>query len=318
MNKNPYIVVQIPAYNEESTISEVIKNIPHSIPGIDKISILVMNDGSSDKTSEIAKQAGADYVISHKQNLGLSKNFQSGLKLSLKLGADIIVNIDGDGQFNAQEIPNLINPILKQQAHVVIGSRFLTNSKDVPFLKRVGNKYFTKLINIITGQKFTDAQCGFRAYSKEAALRLNIFGKFTYTQETLIDLIAKDLIIKESPINVAYFKNRQSHISGNLIKYGFRSLGLIANATRDTKPLEFFGWPGLIMFFLGFLGGLTSLIYWIIYLATSPVKTLLLVSIFLMTFGMLLIIFGLLADMIKRVKKTQEEILYRIKKNKHE
>ena len=320
MNKGHKVVIQIPAYNEESTIAELVKNISRQLDNVDKVIILVLNDASQDNTAQLAKTAGADYVVSYKQNMGLGQNFKRGVEISLKLGADIIVNIDGDGQFDPNQITELIRPLIAKEAHVVIGSRFLDKNiaKNVPPLKRFGNKYFTKIISLVTGKKLTDAQCGFRAYSKEAALRINIFGKFTYTQEVLIDLIAKGLTIKELPVRVKYFKGRKSYISDNLFKYGFRSLGLIANATRDTRPVEFFGWPGMIMSSLGILGGLYSLIYWLIYSATSPVKTLLIVSIFLVTFGALLIIFGLLADMIKRVKKTQEEILYKLKKKENE
>ncbi|MBU1202528.1 glycosyltransferase family 2 protein [Patescibacteria group bacterium] len=310
------LIIQIPAYNEEKTIADIIKNIPKNIDNIDKIEILVMDDGSSDQTANLSRQAGANYVFSRKKNIGLGNNFKSGIDATLKLGADIIVNIDGDGQFDPQDIPKLVKPIVEKEAQMVTGSRFLdkNTSKNVPWLKRMGNKYFSKLISQITGQKFSDTQCGFRAYSKEAALQLNLFGKFTYTQEAFIDLAEKGIKIVEVPIAVKYFKERKSKISGNLIFYGFRSLGIIANTTRDTQPLSFFGVPGLLLFVFGFAGGLFSFVYWIIYLVTTPIKTLFIVSVFFMTFGTLLIIFGLLADMIKRVKKTQEKILYHLRK----
>ena len=307
------LIVMIPAYNEENTITKVIKEIPRKISGIDKVEVLVMDDGSKDKTIEAAKNA--DYVISNNRNMGLGKTFKKGIEQALKLKADIIVNIDGDGQFDPKDIPKLVAPILSDDYDMVTATRFANKeyAKNVPFLKRIGNKGFTSLVSSITGQKFTDTQCGFRAYSREAALRLNTYGKFTYTQEVFIDLVSKDMRIKEIPLHVKYFKERKSKISGKLVGYGFKSLGIIANAFRDTKPLDFFGKPGFLIFGLGVLGGLVSFFYYITHLLTTPIKTLFNVSIFFMTFGLLLIIFGLLADMMRRIKLTQEEILYKQK-----
>jgi glycosyltransferase involved in cell wall biosynthesis len=310
------IIVQIPARNEEKTIGNTIKNIPRKINN-HKVEVLVINDNSKDNTEKVAKQAGADHIFNRKVNEGLGVTFKTGIDASLKLGADIIVNIDADGQFNPQDIPELVQPILTNEADMVTCSRFLKPelTKNIPYMKRWGNKRFTNLISRITGQKFTDTQCGFRAYSREAALRMNIKGKFTYTQEVFIDLVEKGIKIKEVALPVIYFKERKSHISGNLRKYGFKSLGIIGKATRDTQPLSFFGMPGLILLTLGLIGGLYSFIYWIINHATTPVKTLLNLSIFLTIAGISLIILALLADMMKSIRTDQEEILYRMRKS---
>jgi glycosyltransferase involved in cell wall biosynthesis len=309
------LVVMIPAYNESEKIAGVIQNIPRKIAGIDKVEVLVMDDHSKDKTKEVSLKAGANKVFRHKQNVGLGKNFKKGLDISLKLGADIIVNIDADGQFNPKDIPTLIKPIQDEEADMVTCSRFLNPKlvKNMPGLKKWGNRRFTSLVSRITGEKFTDTQCGFRAYSKEAALRMNINGKFTYTQESFIDLVSKGMRIKEIPLEVKYFKERKSHISGKLKNYGFKSLAIIAKTTRDTQPLTFFGMPAVILFLFGFLGGLVSLVYWLIHLVTSPIQTLFSVSVFLMTFGASLGILALIADMMKSLKMNQEEILYKLK-----
>lgn len=310
------LIVQIPAFNEEKTIAQVIKDVPRKISGVDKVEVLVMDDHSPDKTSEVAKKAGADYVIRNKQNMRLGKNFKRGIESSLTRGADIIVNIDGDGQFNPKDIPKLIAPILEGSADMVTCSRFLNPKlvKNMPALKKWGNKRFTNLISRITKQKFTDTQCGFRAYSREAAMSLNLQGGFTYTQEVFIDLAEKGFKIKEIPLEVIYFKERNSVISGNLRKYGFKSLGIIAKATRDTRPLSFFGMPGLILFILGVLGAGYSFFYWLTHLMTTPVRMLFSVSVYFMIFGVSLGVLGLLADMLRTIKTTQEEILYRLKK----
>jgi glycosyltransferase involved in cell wall biosynthesis len=310
------LIVQIPAYNEEKTIGKVIREIPRKIRGISDVKVLVTDDGSADNTIKEAEKAGADYFLLHKSNQGLGKNFKDGIEKCLELGADIIVNIDADGQFNSRDIPKLVQPILDGEADMVTCSRFLKPelTENMPWAKKWGNKRFTKLVNKVTGKSFTDTQCGFRAYSKEAALRLNLNGKFTYTQEVFIDLAEKGLKIKEIPLRVVYHKARKSLVSGSLLRYGLKSLGIIARATRDSQPLTFFGMPGLALFVFGVLGALASFLYWITHLVTAPVRTLFNVSVFFAIFGLSLGVLGLLADMFKTSKKIQEEILYRMKR----
>lgn len=321
-SKNAKVVVMIPAYNEAANIGRVIQAVPREIEGVENVRVMVMDDHSSDNTAEVAREAGADYVFRQKRNSGLGANFKKGVDIALGMGADVIVNIDGDGQFNARDIPKLIKPILDNEADMVTCSRFIDTSmtKNMPWAKRWGNKRFSNLISKITGEKFTDTQCGFRAYSREAGLKLNLKGKFTYTQEVFIDLVEKGMRIKEVACEVQYFEGRKSAISQNtftgLVKgYGFKSLGIIAKTTRDTQPLTFFGLPAAIIFLLGFLGGGYSFVYWLIYSATTPVRTLFNVSVFFMIFGAALGILAMIADMMKTIKGTQDEILYRLKKN---
>jgi len=310
------LIVMIPAYNEERMIGKVIQEIPRQIAGISEVKVLVIDDGSTDKTVKTAKEAGADFLIKNNSNKGLGFSFRNGIESSLKLGADIIVSIDADYQFNPKDIPELIQPILKKEADVVTCSRFINPSltKNMPEIKKWGNKGFTALVSKIIGQKFTDTQCGFRAYSREAALRINLKGKFTYTQEVLIDLAEKGMKIKEIPLEVHYSKKRESVISSNLGKYGAKSLGIIAKTSRDTQPLTFFGMPALVIFSLGFLGDLFSFFYWLFTHTTTPIRQLFNVSVFLTIFGLSLGILALIADMLKTIKQNQEEILYRIKK----
>ena len=316
------VIVMSPAYNEAENIAKVIKGVPREIRGVGEVKVMVIDDHSSDGTAMVAKNAGADYVFRQKQRSGLGATFKKGIDIALRLGADIIVNIDGDGQFNSKDIPKLIAPILENEADMVTCSRFLQPemTKNMPWSKRWGNKRFSNLISRITGEKFSDTQCGFRAYSREAALRLNLKGKFTYTQEVFIDLVEKGMRIKEVPCEVQYFENRKSVISSKsftgLVKgYGFKSLGIIAKTTRDTQPLTFFGMPALMVFILGFIGGAYSFVYWLIYSATTPIRTLFNVSVFFMIFGVALGILAMVADMLKTIKGTQDELLYRLKRN---
>jgi glycosyltransferase involved in cell wall biosynthesis len=314
------LVVLIPAYNESLSIANVIRSVPRKIPNITDVKVLVMDDHSSDRTAEVSKSAGADFVVKNKQNMGLGSNFKKGIENALKLGADIIVNIDADGQFSPQDIPQLIQPILDEEADMVTCSRFLNKemTKNIPAAKRWGNRRYAKLVSRITGQKFSDVSCGFRAYTREAALRMNLQGKFTYTQEAFIDLAEKGMRIKEIPLEVRYFKERKSIISGNLRRYGFKSLAIIARATRDTQPLTFFGTPAFFLFLLGFIGGLYSFFFWLATETTTPIRTLFSVSVYFMIFGISLAILALMADMVKTMKNTQDEILYRLKKEELE
>jgi glycosyltransferase involved in cell wall biosynthesis len=314
------LVVLIPSYNEEKTIQKVIKLIPDSdeIEGVDEVVPLVIDDGSDDNTPKLAKKAGAK-IISHSRNKGLGISFQTGIDHALKIKADIICNIDADLQFNPKDIPLLVEPIVNNEADMVTASRFKEKDKipaSISTAKLWGNNKFTKLVNLLTKKNFTDTQCGFRSYSKEAAMRLNLFGKFTYTQESFIDLINKGMTIKEVPVKVKYHKNpfRKSTISDDLLNYGIRALTIILRTFRDYQPLVFFGIPGIIISIPGFLLSLGSLIYWLILGKTSPIRMYLFTGIVLILFGFLLTILALIADMLKRIRKNQEEIIFQLKK----
>ena len=314
--KGKKLIVMVPCYNEEKTLAAVIKSIPKKIPGIAKIETLVIDDGSTDKTFQVAKKLKVNHVIRHNRNKGLGSTFVTGRDSALKLEADVIVAIDGDNQFDAAEIPQLILPIMQGKADMVTGSRFLAKSKvkNMPALKYFGNKLFTKIINLIISKKYTDTQCGFRAYSREAALRLVLHGDFTYTHEVFLKLIDLDMTIVEMPIHVNYFKTRKSKISGSLWGYGRNSLGIIARATRDIQPLKFFGIPASISFFSGIALGSFMFIRYVILHQTSPYKTFIDVSIALIIIGILVMFLALIADMQREFRHNQEKILYFLRK----
>ena len=252
------LIVIIPAYNEELTIGSVIKSIPEVNGRISKTEVIVVNDGSKDKTKEIAEENGAR-VVSHSSNKGVGMAFRTGIEEALKRKADIIVNVDADGQFNPEDIPKLIEPILDDKADFVTATRFKDGHLigNMPFIKKIGNKMFTSLTSFLVGQKFTDTQCGFRAYSREAALRLNLYGKFTYTQEVFLDLANKGLRIMEVPLYVkAKREFGKSKVVKSVPKYIFQALTIIIRSIRDYKPLAFFGVIGLFSFVLGLISGI--------------------------------------------------------------
>ncbi|MBI3421096.1 MAG: glycosyltransferase family 2 protein, partial [Candidatus Sungbacteria bacterium] len=238
LKANSYkLVIIIPALNEAKTIGSVIAAIPRAIPGISSIKTLVVNDGSTDNTEQIAKEAGA-MVVSHHTPQGVGAAFHTALRHALKMGADVIVNVDADGQFNPVDIPTLIKPILHNTAGFVTASRFTgkTPDLDMPAAKKWGNKWVTRMVNFITGKQFTDVSCGFRAYSRETALRLTLFGKFTYTQETLIDAVFKDIEITEVPLTVrGQREHGQSRVASNLWRYAAKSASIMLRTARDWR-----------------------------------------------------------------------------------
>ncbi|MBU1177535.1 glycosyltransferase family 2 protein, partial [Patescibacteria group bacterium] len=223
------LFIIIPAYNEENSIVEVIEKIPKNIEGVDEIKILVINDGSTDDTIKKVKLETNASIISHCQNKGVGAAFHSGIDYALEEKANIVVNIDADGQFDPSDISKLINPILKNQADFVTASRFIDNNF-IPKMSKTkfwGNKKVACLISWLVKKKFYDVSCGFRAYNKEALLNLNLFGQFTYVQEVFLDLSFKGLRIKEIPIKVKYFSGRKSRIFKGVFHYAFNTLKII-------------------------------------------------------------------------------------------
>lgn len=295
------LVVVIPAFNESKNIGGVIRGIPRRISRAKKVSVLVVDDGSTDDTAKVARSAGADLVVSHGTNRGLGVAFRTGIENALKMGAEIVVNIDADGQFNAKDIAKLIEPVLSGRADMATCTRFSERMPaQMPFMKRIGNRFFTWLTSLLTGQRFTDTQCGFRAYSREACLRMNLFGRFTYTQEVLLDLKYNGLRIVEVPLEVKPQRAGKSRVVRHWWEYGLRAIIIIIRAIRDHFPLQFFGTLGTV------------------FMVSAVIRAMLLPSGILteglMIAGLLLIILALLADMQYRTRRLVEEHLYIEKK----
>ncbi|HLC49609.1 MAG TPA: glycosyltransferase family 2 protein [Candidatus Andersenbacteria bacterium] len=310
------LVVIIPALNEEKTIVSVISQIPQNISGVAAISVIVVDDGSTDKTAELAMQKGA-IVLSHAQPMGVGAAFHSGLKKALSLGADYIVNIDADGQFNPQDIPKLLQPILENKAEFVSATRFAVKEymPEMPTIKLWGNKWMVRIINTITGKHFTDVSCGFRAYSREAAFRLTLFGRFTYTQESFIDLAYKGIAMTEVPLKIRGEREfGKSRVASNLWKYGIKSATIIFRAARDYQPFYFIGVPGLAIFAVGLFSGMFVIWHFLSTGETSPYRSLVTGSGVLLIIGFLLFFISLLADMTHRNRILIEESLYLARK----
>jgi glycosyltransferase involved in cell wall biosynthesis len=313
------LVVIIPALNEEKTIEGVIAAVPTEIDGIDQIEVVVVDDCSSDQTRMIAESAGA-LVISHCENKGVGAAFHTGMKVALKKGADFIVNIDGDGQHNPSDIPALIKPVLEGKADFTTASRFKepTLIPLMPRMKLWGNKMMSRLISYLTGKKFYDVSCGFRAYTRDTALRLTLVGKFTYTQETFLDLAFKGLSIAEIPLVVK--KEREfgeSRVASNLWKYGYKTAKIIFRAFRDYKPLRFFGFISLPFFIIGMLLIMFLSLHYLSSGQFFPHKWAGFSGVALVVLGLILFILGLVADMLDRIRLNQEELLYYKRKEEY-
>ncbi len=317
------LIIYIPAYNEEKTIASILENIPRKFDGFDEVGILVVDDGSKDATAALARKAGAS-VVSHLNNRGVGSAFNSGLTKALEMGADILVSIDADGQFSPLDIPLLLAPILTGQADFVTGDRFTDENgkfqkpEDMSAIKYWGNQRMSQLIGVLAQRKFADVSCGFRAYSKEALLRLNLTEKFTYTQESFLDLANKGVEIKSVPITVKYFPERQSRVAGNILIYMFRTIKIIFRAYRDYQPMRFFGWLSLLPFITGFSCGLFTVINYFNTGSFTPYKFIGIAGIYLLSLAILLWIVGILADMFVRIRLNQEQLLYFEKKSQQE
>lgn len=308
----------MPALNEEEGIAMVIKELPKEIMGIEKIEILIVDDGSTDNTANIAKNNGAT-VVSHNINKGVGSAFQSALQYSLENHADILVSIDADRQFNSKQIPDIIKPILEGKADMVTGNRFSKGMpENMPKSKYWGNTQMSKLISLISGQKFRDVSCGFRAYNREALLRLNLFGAFTYTQETILDMVYKGLRVIEFPVDIVYYKDRKSRVAGNIAKYTVNTLGIILKTLRDYKPMLFFGGLGGISIFVGLGFVLFLFIHYLLQGQYYPYRAMGFIGLGFLLFGLLFIMIGLLAGMFNRVRMNQEKILYELKKGNYD
>jgi glycosyltransferase involved in cell wall biosynthesis len=314
------LIINIPAYNEEAVIGTTVRNMPRHFGGIDEVLVQVVDDGSSDQTAKIAEEAGADFVLRHGINRKLGVMFATATENALLKGADIMVNIDADGQFDSAEIQKLIDPILHNQADMVVGDRFSdVSAKNIPWIKDFFNRLGASMVGSFLNVKTSDITCGFRAHSRETLLRLNTPTGFTYTQETIIDAIGKNLRVLWVPVQVTYFADRKSKIVKSVYSFVNNSARIILKAVRDVRPMKFFGFPGLILITIATIGFLVFLIqYFSSGLKVTPYLNYLLSSSILFIIGIQLLIFAFIADMIKSNRKLTEDLMYQIRKERYQ
>ncbi|MDD4564575.1 MAG: glycosyltransferase family 2 protein [Eubacteriales bacterium] len=306
------LIIQIPCYNEEQTLLQTINDLPKQIEGIDEIEYLIIDDGSTDKTVEVARELGVHHIVSFKQNKGLAKGFMAGIDACLHLGADIIVNTDADNQYCGADIEKLVGPIIEQKADIVIGERPIDETDHFSWRKKKFQRIGSWVVRIASKTDIPDAPSGFRAYSREAALRLNVINEYTYTLETIIQAGWNKTAITSVPIRTNP-EIRKSRLFSSMWSYMKKSSTVIIRAFMMYNPLRFFMTLGIISIVLGLAVGIRFLYYYFNGAGEGHIQSLILVAI-LMLLGIQAIIAGLQADIIAANRKILEDIQYRIRK----
>jgi glycosyltransferase involved in cell wall biosynthesis len=312
------LIIYMPAFNEEENIQKAIVGLPHALSGIDSIQTLVIDDGSADRTAELAKAANA-CVLSHGKNRGVGAAFHSAVQFALENDTDILVGIDADGQFDPLEIPDLIAPILENKADMVIGNRFVEGiPENMSPVKYWGNNQVSKLVSTICHQQFQDVSCGYRAYSREALLRLNLFAEFTYTHETILSLVYQGLRVMDHPIRVKYYPERKSRVANSILNYAAQTSKIILRVLLDYRPLRVFGTLGFALMLVGIGFELFLFTRYLLTQSFSPYKSVGFIGLGFLIFGMLVTLIALIADMLNRLRINQDKILYQVKKSRYE
>lgn len=309
------LIIQIPCYNEAGTLAIALNELPRTIEGFDKVEWLVINDGSTDNTEEVAKANGVDHMVSFTKNQGLARAFMAGLDACLKLGADVIVNTDADNQYNAKDISLLIKPILQKKAELVIGARPISEIKHFPFIKKQLQRLGSWVVRLASKTDVPDAPSGFRAMSREAAMCLNVFNDYTYTLETIIQAGQKRMAVTSIPIRVND-ELRPSRLVRSIPSYIKNSVITIARIFAVYKPFLFFMTFGLLLFSAGFVIGLRYLFYYFREGGEGHVQSLILASI-LLGIGFQTMLVAFLADLLAVNRRLMEDVQYRLKKLQH-
>jgi glycosyltransferase involved in cell wall biosynthesis len=308
------LIIQIPCYNEEHDLPKTLAHLPRTIDGIDEVEWLIIDDGSSDRTVEVARGHGVDHVVRHTANKGLAVTFQTGLNACLSRGADIIVNTDADNQYPGEYIPALIRPILEHRADMVVADRQVHTIPHFSPVKKQLQKLGSWVIRVVSGTTVPDAPSGFRALSRETALRINVVTAYTYTLDTIIQVGKRNLTVTSIPIEVND-KTRESRLIRSIPDYVRRSIFTILKLFILYEPLRFFMWLSLPFFLVG--GGLWFR-YFVIWLQgeserSSHVQSLIVGSGALMM-AVLLFVLGIIGDLIAINRRLHEETLYHVKR----
>jgi len=307
------LVIQIPCLNEEASLPITLAGLPRALPGIDVIEVVVIDDGSTDKTVDVARRMGVDHVVVLPRHQGLAGAFRVGLETSLMLGAYIIVNTDADNQYDARDIESLVRPILEGKADMVVGDRRVQGIRHFSAIKKLLHRIGDRVMVGLSGIELLDSTSGFRAYSREAALRLNVFSKFTYTLETLIQAGKKNLTVAHVQVRVNE-KMRESRLFPGLWFYLKRSASTMVRIYAMYEPLKVFSYLGALV---GGAGAILLLRFLYIFLTSgAPVGKLqsLLTGAILVAMGLLLGLIGIVSDLIAANRQLVEDIQYRIRR----
>jgi glycosyltransferase involved in cell wall biosynthesis len=310
------LIVQMPALNEARTVAGVIAAVPRAIPSIDRVDVVVVDDGSTDDTAALARAAGAT-VLGHGRRRGVGAAFRTGIEHAMATDADVVVTIDSDGQFNPADIPTLIAPIVRGEADFVTASRFMDPAL-IPEMTRAktwGNRFMSRWVSRLVDRRFYDVSCGFRAYSREAFMRLVLLGDFTYTHEVFLNLAFADVRMAEVPIRVRGIREHgTSRVAGSLLRYAWRTSAIILRAYRDYKPLQFFGSIAAVCAAAAVALGVFLLSVKLRTGGFTPHKWAGFASAAFGFLGLMLLITGMVAEMMDRARVARHETLYRIRR----
>ncbi|MGS2721770.1 glycosyltransferase family 2 protein [Paraglaciecola aestuariivivens] len=306
------LIVQIPCYNEEHTLPATYNDIPKQIDGIDKVEIMIIDDGSSDNTIGVAKELGVDHIVVNKNNRGLARTFRTGLNECLKLGADIIVNTDGDNQYAGWDIPKLIQPILDGKADVVVGDRNTSKVAHFSPLKKLLQRLGSYVVKTLSGVQVPDAVSGFRAYSRDAALQLNIVSPFSYTIEALIQSGKKHMAVTSVPVETNA-KTRESRLFSSIPKFIERQLTTIVRMYAMYQPLKVFFYIGLTLSILGSIPIIRFLYFYFTGDGGGHLQSLVLGGV-LTILGFISFLIALLADLMNFNRQLIEQTLEKVRR----
>lgn len=300
------LIIQVPCYNEAATLPVALAALPRTVSGFDVVEWLVIDDGSTDGTADVARANGVDHVIRHSHNLGLARGFMTGVQACIARGADVIVNTDADNQYNADDIPALTAPILRGEADMVIGARPIETIEHFSVVKKLLQRLGSWVVRLASRTAIADAPSGFRAFSRETARHLVVFNEYTYTLETVIQAGRKNMAIISVPVRVNA-DLRPSRLVKSIPSYVQRSIGTIVRVFVIYRPFSFFGSIGLAIFTVGFLIGLRFLVKWFGGEGTGNVQSLILASA-LLVIGFQTILIAFVADLLAANRKLLEEI----------
>ncbi|MDA3935571.1 MAG: glycosyltransferase family 2 protein [Actinomycetota bacterium] len=310
------LIIQIPCLNEADTLAIALAELPRDVPGIDVVEWLIVDDGSTDATVDVARAAGVDHVVSHKSNLGLASAFKTGIDACLRLGADVIVNTDADNQYCAQDIPALVAPVVAGDADMVIGERPISGIDHFSPIKKTLQRLGSWAVRVASKTDVPDAPSGFRAMSRDAAMRLNVFNTYTYTLETIIQAGQKGMSIISVPVRVND-DLRPSRLVKSIPSYVRRSMLTIIRIFMTYKPMKFFMVPGLFVISFGIITGLRYLYFVAIGQGGGHVQSVILTAVLLLV-GFQLALFGLIAELFSANRKVLEDIQYRVRRADYE
>lgn len=306
------LIIQIPCYNEAETLEVALNHLPKYIDGIDKIEYLIINDGSKDNTVEVARNWGVDYIVNFKRNMGLAKGFMAGLDACLRNGADIIVNTDADDQYCGDDIEKLVRPILDGKSDIVIGARPIDETEHFSPLKKKLQHFGSWVVRKASKTDIPDAPSGFRAYSREAAMQLNVINEYTYTLETIVQA-GRNKIPMEAVDVRTNAELRPSRLFSSMFGYVKKSMLTIIRAYVMYRPLGFFVGLGSIPLVIGVLLGIRYLVYFFAGHGNGNIQSLILCSL-LITVGVMIWVLGMMADTISANRKIMEDIQKRVRK----